>query len=38
MGSEKVKLPSKEELKNFVANILKDVRALEKMIDGDMFE
>ncbi len=38
MGSEKVKLPTKKELQNFVANILKDVRALEKMIEGDMFE
>lgn len=38
MGSEKVKLPTKKELQNFVVNILKDVRALEKMIEGDMFE
>ncbi|MFK7908566.1 MAG: CBS domain-containing protein [Chitinophagales bacterium] len=38
MGSEKVKLPTKKELQNFVSNILKDVRALEKMIEGDMFE
>lgn len=38
MGSEKVKLPTKKELQNFVVNILKDVRALERMIEGDMFE
>ncbi|MEZ4886734.1 MAG: CBS domain-containing protein [Chitinophagales bacterium] len=38
MGSEKVKLPTKKELQNFVVNILKDVRALDKMIESDMFE
>jgi len=38
MGSEKVRLPEKDQRKAFVLNVLKDVKALEKMIAADMFE
>lgn len=38
MGSEKVRLPEKDQRKSFVLNVLKDVKALEKMIAADMFE
>ena len=38
MGSEKVFLPSTEELQQFVVHLLKDSKALEKMLYDDMFE
>ncbi len=38
MGSEKVFLPSTTELQHFVINLLKDLRALDTMLEQDVFE
>ncbi len=38
MGSEKVILPKKEELKGLMIDLLDDVRALDKMLQADVFE
>ena len=39
MGEERVKLAdSQEEVQRFMKYVLKDIRALEKMLDGDWFE
>ncbi|OWY18196.1 CBS domain-containing protein [Sphingobacteriales bacterium UPWRP_1] len=38
MGSDKVLLMQKDELQEFVVHILRDLKALEKMLEQDMFE
>ncbi len=38
MGSEKVKLPEKQELQGFMIDLLNDIKALEIMLEKDIFE
>ena len=39
MGDTRVKLAqSNDELQNFMKNVLKDLRALERMLEEDWFE
>ena len=39
MGEERVKLAkSNEDVQRFMKNVLKDARALEKMLEDDWFE
>lgn len=38
MGEQRVKLPSEKVMQRFIINLLKDIEALEHMLDNDWFE